>query len=420
MFSRFALISLLLSLSISSMAQLAQPPTPAGIPRWNIPNGAAAITRFDHNNAAWFAYDNGIARHSATGRLFKYPNGANIWALTVGSDGAIWAVVLGDYIYRIATDGSITNRYWIAGDGGPSDIRSIVSGPDGALWFTNDHELGRITTSGMITSYPNGGLTSGGITVGADGALWYIDLYGNNIGRRTMDGTVTVYPVPAPKNNGCGYCSSISLGPDGAVWFTRNVRIKTIGRIDTKGHFTLYSIPTAGAYSITWVHDGAMWFTDPVGKALGRIDMSGHTTYYIPSNAAHSFTHSVVSGVDGNPIFTGFDGTNDYVAKVVLWVPSKPAPQAVNATHGTSFTATLATFSDKELVHGWTFTPWIYWGDGTSSKGEVVQTSSASPRQFKIVGSHKYGAAGSYSIHVDVHEPGDQYWFGANTTASVK
>lgn len=417
---RFALVIALISFSIPSVAQLASPPTPAGIPRWYVPNGGGAITRFDSNNAVWFAYSNGIARHTATGRLYKYSFGGGIQALTVGSDGAVWADVLEDYIYRIATDGTVTNKYWIARNGGPSEIRGIVSGPDGALWFTNDYEIDRISTTGLITHHASGLSLMGGITVGSDGALWYIDLYGNNIGRRTMSGTVTVYPIPAAANNGCGYCSSISAGPDGALWFTRSERIPTIGRIDTSGHITLYPIPVAGAYSITWGHDGAMWFADPIGKALGRIDMSGHTTYYIPSTTSGSVTIGVVSGVDGNPIFTASDGTsNFYVSKVVLWVPSNVTPQAVAATHGGSFTATLATFSDFELVHSWSFTPTIQWGDGTSSKGQVVQTSSSSPRQFKIVGTHTYSAPGSYSIHVNVQEPGDQYQFPADTTASV-
>ena len=176
---------------------------------------------------------------------------------------------------------------------------------------------------------------------------------------------------------------------------------------------------TAGAYSIAWGHDGAMWFADPVGKALGRIDMSGHPTYYIPSMTSGSATIGVVSGVDGNPIFTGTDGTSWYIGKVVLWVPGNIMPQAVRAAHGTSFTATLATFSDYELVHGWSFTPQIHWGDGGISNGQVVQISSSSPRQFKVVGSHTYAAPGSYSIHVDINEPGDQYSFPADTTASV-
>ena len=38
-----------------------------------------------------------------------------------------------------------------------------------------------------------------GIIAGPDGNLWFVEYYGNNIGRRTMGGTVTVYPIPASR-----------------------------------------------------------------------------------------------------------------------------------------------------------------------------------------------------------------------------
>src|SRR5204863_2771830 len=116
-----AVAVVLQAFSMLSLGQLASPPTPAGIPRWYVPNGGGAITRFDKNNAVWFAYNNGIARHTATGTLSKHYFGGGILALTVGSDGAIWADRLGNYIYRIDTNGTVTNKYWIAGDAGPSN-----------------------------------------------------------------------------------------------------------------------------------------------------------------------------------------------------------------------------------------------------------------------------------------------------------
>src|SRR5450755_3771290 len=50
----------------------------------------------------------------------------------------------------------------------------IVTGPDGALWFTENeaNRIGRITVDGVITEYPGPGHNSqfAGITVGPDGA----------------------------------------------------------------------------------------------------------------------------------------------------------------------------------------------------------------------------------------------------------
>src|SRR5690348_13489554 len=57
-----------------------------------------------------------------------------------------------------------------------------------------------------------------GITVGPDGALWFTETAGNNIGRITTSGAITEYPAPTtPFNYSPGY---IVTGPDGELWFT--------------------------------------------------------------------------------------------------------------------------------------------------------------------------------------------------------
>ena len=69
-------------------------------------------------------------------------------------------------------------------------LAGITTGPDGALWFSNrangssNGSIGRITTSGAITTYAdgNGASLPNGITVGHDGAVWFADS-SNQIGR---------------------------------------------------------------------------------------------------------------------------------------------------------------------------------------------------------------------------------------------
>ena len=78
--------------------------------------------------------------------------------------------------------------------------RGIVTGPDGALWFTEPgaNKIGRITTTGVITEFLVGGIGTfyGWITVGPDGALWFTELAANKIGRITTLGVVSEFPVP--------------------------------------------------------------------------------------------------------------------------------------------------------------------------------------------------------------------------------
>ena len=61
---------------------------------------------------------------------------------------------------------------------------AIASGPDGNLWFTayapnpGDDLIGKITTAGVVTTYPLPGAANGGtdgfeITPGPDGNLWF-------------------------------------------------------------------------------------------------------------------------------------------------------------------------------------------------------------------------------------------------------
>lgn len=122
---------------------------------------------------------------------------------------------------------------------------AIVTGPDGALWFTEGAKIGRITTAGSLTDYPIPPDSSGSIlsiTAGPDGALWYVETFNNTIARITTAGVVTEYAVPTSDTNPWG----IASGPDGALWFTEQYGTN-IGRITTAGVITEYPIPTFNA-----------------------------------------------------------------------------------------------------------------------------------------------------------------------------
>jgi streptogramin lyase len=85
-------------------------------------------------------------------------------------------------IGRITTSGAVTS-YTGTGIGNP---QGITVGPDGALWFTNGDEIGRITTTGTVTDYTHAGLVGlEQITAGPDGALWFTSQTGSEIGRIT-------------------------------------------------------------------------------------------------------------------------------------------------------------------------------------------------------------------------------------------
>ena len=69
----------------------------------------------------------------------------------------------------------------------------------------------------MLSTYTDPGMDGPqGITVGPDGALWFTNFANNTIGRITTDGVVTNYYTGV----GIDGPQGITVGPDGALWFT--------------------------------------------------------------------------------------------------------------------------------------------------------------------------------------------------------
>ena len=141
---------------------------------------------------------------------------------------------------------------------------------------------------------PVGG-ASEAITLGPDGAMWFTDVTGY-IGRITEAGVITLYPVPGGFNQFYG----IATGPDGAVWFTGASGY--VGRITTAGAVTEYSVPNSDAYpyGITAGPDGALWFTELYANQIGRITTSGAITEYPVPNPGGG----IAVGPDGALWFT--------------------------------------------------------------------------------------------------------------------
>jgi len=107
-------------------------------------------------------------------------------------------------------------EYPIPPPGTPFDI---TTGPDGALWFTDTslQQIGRITVSGQIVEYPvdpgYDGLLY--ITPGADGTLWFLNIYDSDygeLGQITTSGEFVGYYIVG------GFSNALATGPDGAIW----------------------------------------------------------------------------------------------------------------------------------------------------------------------------------------------------------
>jgi len=250
---------------------------------------------------------------------FSFP--ANI---VTGPDGALWFTEAGK-IGRITTAGALREFALPAGH----DASSLTSGPDGALWFTEptNSAIGRITTAGVISELKvPGACASGyscptsprpiGIVTGSDGALWIIEPIFSRVVNRTSAakllrlttaGAFTEFAIPGGTSKvTTPNPGSIARGPDGALWFTDGFE-RLIWRATTSGALTSYPTNLGAPVKITSGPDGALWFT---AAQLGRITTAGVvTSFTVPSGPNGSSLGAIASLWDGAVWFAAYDMT---------------------------------------------------------------------------------------------------------------
>jgi uncharacterized protein (TIGR03437 family) len=222
--------------------------------------------------------------------------------------------VTGSRIGRITAAGVVT-EYNVS----PASPQSIVSGPDGNLWFTSTYSVGRLTTAGVVTlreflTTSSEGKGGTGITVGPNGEdIWFLDQSTNQVGRLSIAAGVVTneYLVPTPGANLYG----IAAGPDGNLWFTEYDTNK-IGRITTAGSITEFPGPPYGCpRGIAAGPDGAMWFADCSGS-IDRITTAGVITQYSSGMIIGADPIGIAQGPGGSIWFADFG--NNAVGRVNL------------------------------------------------------------------------------------------------------
>ncbi len=192
----------------------------------------------DHDLWAPDASGNAIAQFTPSGAETAFPiptASASAQGIVAGPDGALWFTEYnGGKIGRITTAGSIT-EYPVTPLPGQtvSHPLGITNGPDGALWFIDygGVAIGRITTAGVITEFPNifpGHANGMSIVTGPDGAIYFGIGYAE-LGRITAKGTMQTFRIPSfiPTNS---EFSTLRIGPDGSMWYA-NANGNSIGRV---------------------------------------------------------------------------------------------------------------------------------------------------------------------------------------------
>jgi virginiamycin B lyase len=173
-------------------------------------------------------------------------------------------------------------------------------------------QASRLASGPHIVEYdvPTPDSRPGGIVVGPDGYLWFIESIGNNLGRISANAQVTEFPIPTTNAN-LPNQAFVGIGPDGMVWFTESAANK-IGRITPAGEITEFDIPSAamredpalGAVrtsfpiAITGGPDGAVWFNERDTNRIARMTLDGRFTEFPIPDGVGGLT-GLISGPDG-------------------------------------------------------------------------------------------------------------------------
>jgi streptogramin lyase len=223
---------------------------------------------------------------SGTVTGYSIPTGADPCALTLGPDGNVWfAAISPPTVGNVTPSGTVTD--WSAGSN--TSPQGITAGSDGNLYFTEGgaNAIVRLTTSGAMTSFttPLAGSVPNVITAGPDGALWFTETDAADVGRMTTSGSFSEVSTGAMQGNG------IAAGSDTNVWATDTASDEIL-RITPAGVVTHFADPITGAkpFDIVPGDDGALWFGQDTQPFVGRIDTSGNVTEWsVPSGGNSAY-----------------------------------------------------------------------------------------------------------------------------------
>jgi len=234
----------------------------------DIPTAVAAAP----NGGVWFTIEFsdaiGIFRN---GKIDRIPKGAqNLEPLGLAADGAGGAWYTDTQmrsISQISSDGVIHSFPLTA----PIvRLGRLGVASDGAVWFA-DITTASVTRlkDGVFIRHDVGvfGATPYGIAVDAGDAVWTTLQGADRLGHISTNGEVSALDVPT-RNSGLG---DIAIDQRGAVWFLE-LRANKIGRL-AAGRFGEFVVPTpsAGLIALAAAPDGAVWFTELSAGSLGRV-----------------------------------------------------------------------------------------------------------------------------------------------------
>ena len=248
----------------------------------------------DRNQTVWFTIEFsdaiGIFRNGKIDRIRKGSENLEPLGLAPdGAGGAWYTDISARAISRISSDGSIRSF--------PLSTPIVRLGrlalaPDGSVWFA-DVTTASVTRlqDGVFVRHDVGslGATPYGIAVDANDGVWTTLQGADLLAYVSTNGELSTLDVPT-HNSGLG---DVTVDQRGAIWFLE-LRANKIGRF-AEGRFTEFTIPveSAGLTALAAAPDGSVWFTElSVGK-LGRLRDGRLAEFPLPRTGSRPFAVAV-------------------------------------------------------------------------------------------------------------------------------
>lgn len=184
------------------------------------------------------------------------------------------------------------------------------------------------------------------ITVGPDGNLWFTEQNRSHVARITPDGVITEFLTPT-----ISFPIDITPGPDGKIWFSEGA-VGQIAFITPSGHIEEIPFsPSGAAAGIVTGPDGNIWFTDLIGNSIWRLDLATRVFTSFPVPTPDSFPNDITVGADGNLWFT--EGAVGKIGRIT------PSGVITEFGSGLSLPFSIATGPDGNVWFTQRFTPEI-------------------------------------------------------------
>jgi hypothetical protein len=175
--------------------------------------------------------------------------------------------------------------------------------------------------------------------------------------------------------------------------------------------------------TIEW-GDGTTSTGTIVADANGGFDVTGSHTYgSLDGGHVHSGRDNGNGLGSGREAFlvgvTIVNTTNNGIAEAVSLASVTPTPPSIvatavslNVTSGTTFSGTVASFTDSDNKGTAHFQATIAWGDGTISAGTVSANANGG---YTVGGTHTYKYGGTYRILVKIRDADGNSALGVGT-----